>query len=95
MWHRDQERFCTQHNLTPGDTQFLQCTAEHLVARKDGGGDDAANIAAAHLICNRGRHQRKKPLEVDRYRMLVRTRVREGRWHQPQVLRALGVATTY
>jgi len=64
MWHKDPEGFCAQYNLTSGDVRFLQCTAEHLRARKDGGRDTAENIAAACLWCNRGRHQRRKPMGV-------------------------------
>jgi len=91
MWHKYSEGFCVQHNLTPGDAKLLQCTAEHLRARKDGGEDTAENIAAACLRCNLGRHPRKKPMEVDRFWRWVSKRVQEGRWHSVRVLRALGL----
>jgi hypothetical protein len=91
MWQRNSEGFRTQYNLTPGDARFLQCTAEHLRARKDGGGDSAENIAAACLRCNRGRHRRKILMEPDKYQTLVRRRMQKGRWHPARVLNALGV----
>lgn len=74
----------------------LRCTAEHLVARQDGGGDGRANLAAACWFCNQGRHRRKQPLSPDAYRALVRQRMAKGKWHpcclagMPPNLRVMG-----
>lgn len=68
----------------------LQCTAEHLQAQCDGGGDEPANIVAACLLCNRTRHQRKRPPPPDVYLADVRRRVWKGGWHHAWV-RALGL----
>lgn len=68
----------------------LQCTAEHLQARCDGGTDVASNIVAACMLCNRTRHQRKKPPPPEAYLVDVRRRVCKGGWHYPWV-RDLGL----
>jgi 5-methylcytosine-specific restriction endonuclease McrA len=59
----------------------LQCTAEHLKARSEGGRDAPANIVAACFKCNRTRHITKKPLEPEAYRRYVRNRMAKGLWH--------------
>lgn len=58
----------------------FQCTAEHLLARRDGGRDVAVNIAAACWLCNTRRHQRKTPPHPDAYRALVQRRMARGKW---------------
>ncbi|WP_431312814.1 HNH endonuclease [Roseateles agri] len=60
---------------------FLQCTAEHLIARCDGGTDVASNVVAACWRCNRTRHARRWPPSADTYRAEVRRRVARGGWH--------------
>jgi len=63
----------------------LQCTAEHLVSRSDGGRDSAKNIVAACAHCNHTRHRQKRPPEPPQYRTKVRGRVAQGGWHHPWV----------
>ena len=61
-----------------------QCTAEHLVARQDGGKDTPDNIVAACHVCNQRRHKRPTPApSADIYLARVRTRVAKGKWHSP------------
>ena len=60
--------------------KVLRCTAEHLLARSDGGGDTSENIVAACLYCNTQRHRRKRPLSPDKHRIHVRARMKAGRW---------------
>ena len=88
IWLENPDGFQDQWNLARADTWDRRCTAEHLVSRKDGGGDGPENIAAACTKCNQGRHARKAPMEPDAFARYVRARVRQGRWHQPRVLRA-------
>lgn len=58
-----------------------QCTAEHLVARQDGGKDLASNIVAACCLCNQRRHQRSAgALAPDSYRAWVQRQVAKGKW---------------
>lgn len=60
--------------------RLLRCTAEHVIARSEGGGDGPSNIIAACLHCNRTRHRRTRPPEPERYRAEVRRRVQRGSW---------------
>lgn len=68
----------------------LRCTAEHLVARSEGGGNSGGNIVAACSHCNSTRHRRKRPPQPEVYREQVRTRVRRGAWH-PRWVHQLGL----
>lgn len=67
----------------------MACTAEHLIAKKDGGTNALANIVAACRFCNSTRHARKKPLPPEKYKQLVRGRLEGGRWHPQQILHHL------
>lgn len=66
--------------LRPRSAKPLQCTAEHLIARQDGGRDVAGNIAAACWLCNHRRHQRKSPPSPGAYKALVQRRLAKGKW---------------
>lgn len=69
--------------------QKLQCTAEHLVARQDGGNDAAQNIVAACLTCNLRRHRyHKSAPSSENYLTAVRSAVRRGDWHKKWVYMA-------
>ncbi|MFP7722822.1 HNH endonuclease [Lysobacter sp. A3-1-A15] len=81
MWLGSADTFCTQFRLRSGQVLALQCTAEHLVARQDGGTDCRENVVAACRWCNRRRHARPKAMPVDKYRDHVAWRVKQGRWH--------------
>jgi hypothetical protein len=59
----------------------LRCTAEHLVARSEGGRDCSANIVAACAHCNSTRHKKKRPPKPGRYQAEVTRRVARGAWH--------------
>lgn len=80
--------FAARHRISNGVARGLQCTAEHLQARRDGGTDQKGNIAAACRRCNLGRHRRKVATEPMQYSRLVRGRVLRGKWHDPQVRKA-------
>lgn len=68
----------------------LKCTAEHLIARQDGGGDSRDNIVAACHWCNQKRHSRYRPLDPVRYRQHVQKRVGKGAWHPLPLFQLLG-----
>ena len=57
-----------------------QCTAEHLLARKDGGRNTRENIAAACWLCNQRRHRRRCPPSPVAYREMVCRLIAKGRW---------------
>ena len=63
----------------------LRCTAEHLVARCDGGCDNEGNIVAACAHCNSLRHRRPVPLAPEPFKALVKRRMAIGRWHSQGV----------
>ncbi|RUM95274.1 hypothetical protein EET67_24170 [Pseudaminobacter arsenicus] len=65
----------------------LQCTAEHLLPRSDGGQDGRENVVAACRFCNQTRHRRGKVLPPNQYREHVQGRVRSGKWHSAAVRR--------
>ena len=76
--------------LRPRTAAPLRCTAEHLVAKQDGGKDVEGNIAAACWLCNVRRHQRKKPPSPDVYRAFVQRRMATGKWHPPGIAKLRG-----
>ena len=80
MWHSDVRHFSETFGLSEPQAQLLQCTAEHLQAKRDGGRNTKTNVVAACRFCNTRRHARPKPLEPDRYRQLVQRRLASGRW---------------
>jgi hypothetical protein len=89
MWTNDAREFASTHGITLAQARRLQCTAEHLEARQDGGSDSFSNIVAACRRCNHGRHRRKVVLPPDRYTQLVRKRMKQGRWHDRLALQRL------
>jgi hypothetical protein len=79
-WLTDLETFASTHRLSRRHARQFQATAEHLLARQDGG-CGGANIVAACWLCNRRRHARKgKAPTPDTYRAHVRSRLAQGRW---------------
>lgn len=67
--------------LRPKTATPLRCTAEHLVARQDGGGNARSNISAACWLCNVRRHRRKNPPAPEAYREFVQRKMAKGTWH--------------
>ena len=87
MWDDDVAAFARQYGLSQRAARSLQCTAEHLHPKCDGGADSRDNIAAACWHCNRARHRgRKTAPSPDAYRQHVRRRLARGSWHLAQVL---------
>ena len=86
MWMDDGSSFARMYRLSVQQAALLQCTAEHLVARQDGGKDSADNIVAACLRCNRMRHQGwKTALPAERFVKHVRRMLSRKVWHRSQV----------
>jgi len=69
------------YGLSLRQAMHLRATAEHLLARRDGGTNSPENVVAACICCNRRRHARPVALEPDRYRVLVQRRIAQHRWH--------------
>jgi len=81
MWLADPQSFARSYRLTLHEARQLQATAEHLIARCDGGKDTECNIVAACRCCNCRRHRRKTALSPERYRGLVQRRIAAGKWY--------------
>lgn len=88
-WLSSKEGFANQYRITESDASRLQCTAEHLIARCEGGSNDSDNIVAACLFCNTKRHQRKKSYSPDKYREFIQRRLAKGKWHPESLLRLI------
>jgi hypothetical protein len=83
MWQDDEAAFAARLGLSARLTRLLRSTAEHLVARCDGGRDDDSNIVASCLWCNRTRHRgpARTARSPEEYGQHVRKRMAQGRWH--------------
>lgn len=84
MWLSEPGAFAERYKLKLRQTKAFRATAEHLIARCDGGSNCAHNIAAACYFCNSKRHARPTPLAPERYREHVRRRIAAGRWNAVQ-----------
>jgi 5-methylcytosine-specific restriction endonuclease McrA len=81
MWCGNPADFADTHGLRVARTRYLQATAEHLVARSEGGTDTPDNIVAACWFCNTHRHRTKRPLAPEAYAREVCSRLGTGGWH--------------
>jgi len=84
--------FASTHGLSEVHAKALQCTAEHLQARCDGGRDEVENIAAACITCNARRHHMKPAPQPDRYRNIVQKQMAAGCWHKRSLASAVFAA---
>jgi len=86
MWESDPASYAVEHNITLPQAKYFRCTAEHLLAQTDGGLNQADNIVAACIWCNRKRHARKLAPSPKEYRKLVQQRLSKGRWFCRELL---------
>ena len=82
MWLQDINGFCAQYGLSKAQSLQLKCTAEHLVARSEGGPDSDENIVAACQYCNQARHEGEVALSAEAFRQFVRAEMKAGAWHK-------------
>ena len=80
MWDDAAEKASLRKANEMAGPKILRCTAEHLHARSDGGGNSADNIVAACWYCNNLRHRRKRPLSPEAHRHRVQQRMAAGKW---------------
>ena len=90
MWLVNADIFAKTYQITVKQAKTFQCTAEHLIARQNGGNDGENNIAAACNYCNQKRHKRKKPLNSIAFKQHVMKRQAPGRWHSNATNRLFG-----
>ncbi|QAU34913.1 HNH endonuclease [Janthinobacterium sp. 17J80-10] len=95
MWEQDQQQFARGQGVPARLVKYGRCTAEHLVARKDGGRDLPENIVAACLWCNASRHRGRQHCAPDptAYKTRVSQLVGQGIWH-PVIASKLARALT-
>ena len=79
------EAFAKRFNLSPDQVRPLQCTAEHLKPRKDGGKDKRGNIVAACRKCNESRHSHGKDLPPDKHKAQISKQIAQKKWHKAYV----------
>ncbi len=81
--------FARDLSISQSCAQALLATAEHLQARCEGGNDHQTNIVAAHALCNRRRHQSKKPMAPHVYCNHVARRCDKGKWFDQHLYKRL------
>ena len=90
MWSKHASEFAEYFGITRKEANRFHCTAEHLVARRDGGTSELGNIVAACWFCNINRHRRRlQGPDPDRYKQLVQKRVKGQAWHPRSLHRML------
>lgn len=83
IWEVDPTEFSDRYGMSLRKAKHLQCTAEHLIAQQDGGGETVQNIAAACLWCNRMRHLKRhhKAPSPEKYKNRVAQLIAKRCWH--------------
>ncbi len=89
MWSGDVDAYAKRWGLTGAQSVGLECTAEHLIARKDGGQDTAENVVAACLTCNRRRHRWMPNAHWSVYAAAVAVQMAKGHWRKRALLKRL------
>lgn len=81
MWQGEPEKFSQAYGVPPASVWRLQCTAEQLLPREEGGRDTRDNIVAACACCNRLRHRICPARGPEAHRAHVQRRLSRGGWH--------------
>lgn len=83
MWLTDPASFLARFDVDAVQAARFQCTAEHLVPRREDGPNAKANVVAACRFCNVQRHDDglAQPLDHLAYKAMVQRRMTEGTWH--------------
>jgi 5-methylcytosine-specific restriction endonuclease McrA len=93
MWLKQPTELTARFRISERDASRLRCTAEHLLARQDGGTNSGENIVAACTHCNKTRHRIKSQPDPIRYREHVSRRIRVGKWHPKNVRNLMELIT--
>ena len=88
MWLDQPDAFAKRYKISIKGAALFKCTAEHLLAKQDGGKDVESNIVAACHFCNQKRHKCKKPKDPIAYKQYVSTRLGRGRWNSIFITRS-------
>ena len=91
IWQECPQAFAAKYRISVKQAALFRCTAEHVLACQDGGGNSEANIVAACWVCNQRRHRGRKCTDANKYLSLVQRRVKQKRWHFAWVYERLAV----
>ncbi|MDQ1919254.1 HNH endonuclease [Massilia pseudoviolaceinigra] len=91
MWLDNPSAFAARYNLSRREAAWFQRTAEHCIAKCEGGTNRAENIRAACRFCNQRRHRRATVPDAKAYACLVRNRMLKGGWHSPALFKRMPV----
>jgi 5-methylcytosine-specific restriction endonuclease McrA len=91
MWSRTPHDYAARCDISINAVARFQCTAEHLLARKNGGHHLSGNIVAACKHCNQKRHARRSDLTPEQFKRFVAKRLSKQRWHEPWVFQRRGL----
>lgn len=80
IWLDNAEAFQKRYRLSARQHALRRCTAEHLIAQKDGGTSERSNVVAACGLCNWRRHRGRCASTPRQHRRYVQARVRRGAW---------------
>jgi 5-methylcytosine-specific restriction endonuclease McrA len=80
MWATNSRAYARTYGLTRREARQFRSTAEHKLARRDGGPNTADNIAAACYRCNHERHVPRMALDPNAYQIYVETLIAKGEW---------------
>lgn len=89
MWERSPEEYALLFGINVAQVHWLKCTAEHLRARCDGGGNLSDNIVAACLYCNQMRHRMRPAPDHEKFRRIVQKQKGNGSWHRKSIVTRL------
>jgi len=81
MWLEKLSEFAAKYRIRKKQAERFQCTAEHLIARKNGGTNARENIVAACWYCNSRRHRRQADLSPAEYWKVVMCFMERRTWH--------------
>jgi hypothetical protein len=88
MWLAGHVQYARSLRISVRAARRFQCTAEHLLPLSQGGRNEANNVAAACLFCNRTRHRAKSVLASHAYQLRVQKRLAARRWHPLSIAQA-------
>lgn len=88
MWLDHPDAFAKKYKTSIKGAALFKCTAEHLLAKQDGGKDVESNIVAACHFCNQKRHKCRKPKDPIAYKRYVSTRLCKSRWNSTFMIRS-------
>lgn len=80
VWLDDPDTFRAQFPMSAPQHALRRCTAEHLIAKQDGGGNEPENVVAACWLCNARRHRCRRVRAPGSHRKYVQSRVLAGTW---------------